>query len=321
MKICIFVDGLDEYDGRPGDVIRLIEVLKTSTNTKACVSSRPWNEFERAFGQDERNKLYMQDLTRSDIRKYVRDTLENNDTFRELIESEGEESSMALVHDIVNAAQGVFLWVILVVKSLLEGLTNADTFNYLQLRLRHLPRDLDDYFERILFSVDDFYSSQASRMCLITLTAARPLPLMSYWFIDQESSRYAFDLEVEPMQLQSIHSRLEAMKKRLNACCKGLLEITRDDPELDQDVDISHKFFVQKVDFLHRTVRDFLRIPQTQHRLWDRLPKDYNPEVAICTALLAQVKSSPHDRNESFNLLQIMFFLHAGALEEEGIPV
>ncbi|KAF4544448.1 uncharacterized protein LTHEOB_6018 [Lasiodiplodia theobromae] len=173
---------LSDVDIKIYDVIRLIEALKASADLKACVSSRPWNAFERAFGQDQANKLYMQDLTKSDIRKYVRDTLEDDETFQELMESEGEASSMELVHDIVDAAQGVFLWVILVVRSLLEGLTNSDNFKKLQQRLRDLPKDLNEYFERILFSDDNFYNDQASAMCLVTLIAARPLPLMSYCY-------------------------------------------------------------------------------------------------------------------------------------------
>lgn len=325
IRICIFIDGLDEYDGRPGDVIRLVEALKTSANLKACVSSRPWNEFERAFGQDQANKLYMQDLTKSDIRKYVRSTLENNEMFGKLLESEEDADSMALVHEIVDNAQGVFLWVVLVVRSLLEGLPNADTFSDLQRRLREFPKDLDEYFEQILFSVDDFYRKKASVMCLVTLAAAKPLPLMSYWFMDQENSRYAFDSPVESMRLQLIDSRLEAMKKRLNAYCKGLLETPNDHSDINQDAGLFHKFFGLNVNFLHRTVRDFLKIPQTQHRLLDQLPEGFNAEIAICQALVAHVKSSPQkgkwlSYEQPRKDLMDTLFLHVGTLEDETIP-
>jgi hypothetical protein len=40
-KFCFFVDGLDEYEGRPADIIELIDILMSFPNVKACVSSRP----------------------------------------------------------------------------------------------------------------------------------------------------------------------------------------------------------------------------------------------------------------------------------------
>lgn len=83
-KFCFFLDGLDEYDGRPADIIELIDILKTFQNVKTCVSSRPWNEFEDRFGNDSPWKLYMHDLTRDDIRLYVEDTLGKNARFRQL---------------------------------------------------------------------------------------------------------------------------------------------------------------------------------------------------------------------------------------------
>jgi len=63
-KFCLFLDGLDEYDGRSLDIIELIDIWKSFRNMKTCVSSRPWNEFEDRFGSDSPWKLYMQDLTR-----------------------------------------------------------------------------------------------------------------------------------------------------------------------------------------------------------------------------------------------------------------
>lgn len=49
-KFCFFLDGLDEYDGRPADIIELLDILKSFRNVKTCVSSRPWNEFEDRYG-------------------------------------------------------------------------------------------------------------------------------------------------------------------------------------------------------------------------------------------------------------------------------
>lgn len=41
IRFCFFIDGLDEYDGKPSEILPLIELLKSYPNVKMCVSSRP----------------------------------------------------------------------------------------------------------------------------------------------------------------------------------------------------------------------------------------------------------------------------------------
>jgi len=108
-KFCFFIDGVDEYDGKPSDIIRLIDLLKSTLQVKLCVSSRPWNEFEKAFGQDQPMKLYMQDLTTSDIRAYIADTLEKDRGFQDLKQRDNRYKD--IVQDILDAAKGVYIFV------------------------------------------------------------------------------------------------------------------------------------------------------------------------------------------------------------------
>jgi hypothetical protein len=74
------------------------------------------------------------------------------------------------------------------------------------------------------------------------------------------------------------------LEKRLNDRCKGLLEVVT----INSYPRILSK---KKVDFLHRTVRDFLRLDDIKALLAQRLETPFNPNFAICTALLAQTKS------------------------------
>lgn len=68
------------------------------------------------------------------------------------------------MQEIVERAQGVFLWVNLVVKSLLSGLGNRDDIADLQRRLRLLPTELEDLYEKMLFRrADEFYDEKASQ--------------------------------------------------------------------------------------------------------------------------------------------------------------
>jgi len=49
-KVCFFIDGLDEFDGKPITLLSAIHKILELPNVKACLSSRPWVEFEDAFG-------------------------------------------------------------------------------------------------------------------------------------------------------------------------------------------------------------------------------------------------------------------------------
>ena len=308
VKFCFFIDGLDEYEGKPGDIIRLIELLKSTLQVKICVSSRPWNEFEKDFGQDKSKKLYMQDLTRGDIELYVRDTLENDGGFQEL--KQRDSHCLDLIQEVVDAAEGVFLWVFLVVRSLLEGLTNADRIVDLQRRLRLLPTDLNEYFERILFTVDNFYRKQTAQMFRVTLAASEALPSLCYWFIDQEDPFLMEKLEVGPLSEEATSDRLKQIQKRLNACCKGLLEAQT----------MVSKYI--RVDFLHRTVRDFLLLHEMQQMLDKWAGEGFDANVAICEAIVCLVKTTPqhvsyfNSRGPVSDLVGT-FFYHVRVLEED----
>lgn len=59
-----------------------------------------------------------------------------------------------LIEEIGHAASGVFLWVRLVVSSLLNVLGNHNDISYLQMRLRELPPDLDDLYNHMVFKDD-----------------------------------------------------------------------------------------------------------------------------------------------------------------------
>ncbi|KAK4148964.1 hypothetical protein C8A00DRAFT_19297 [Chaetomidium leptoderma] len=322
-RCCFFIDGLDEYEGRPNDIIELIRIFRHMPSVKICISSRPWNEFEQSFGQDGCCKIYMQDLNRDDIRNYVSDVFQKDSNYQAL--DEDDEAGADLIDEIIEAAQGVFLWVILVVRSLQEGLVNGDRIVDLEARLRQLPRDLNEYFEKILLSdVDKFYRPQSARMFAATLNAQDRLPLMAYWFMGQDDANYAFELGVCPLGEEQMNKRFEQTRKQLNACCKGLLEPHyRESYGVDEDMLSSDMYFECKVDFLHRTVKDFLDSQETRAFLSSWSQGAFDSDTSICCALLAQIKTAPRiysDLRSSAKIpnLLTLFFLHYRALN--GMP-
>jgi hypothetical protein len=190
----------------------------------------------------------------------------------------------------------------------------------LQRRLRLIPTDLNEYFERILFTVDNFYRKETAQMFQVTLIARDALSLMSYWYMDQEDS-FLENLKARPVSKAIIDGRLAQMYKRLNACCKGLLEV--------QSVTSRGRhegYFYLKVDFLHRTVRDFLRDPDMQNMLGKWVGTDFDANIAICQSLIAQVKTAPQDRSylhlgNAMARVINLFFGHANVLEDSQYPL
>jgi hypothetical protein len=287
-KFCFFLDGLDEYDGRSADIIELIDILKSFQNVKTCVSSRPWNEFEDRFGNDSPWKLYMHDLTRDDIRLYVEETLGQNSRFRQLQKEDPQCPNF--VWNIVSEADGVFLWVFLVIRSLLEGLTNSDRIKDLQERVNETPKDLKDYFKTILFSTENRYRTQTARIFTVAVNTEAELSLMAYWVIDQENPKYMFQCPAGTPAEEILNSRLENMRRRLKVLSKGLLEAEHTVPEPVDD-----PLFGFEVGFLHRTVRDYLQTPDAQSMLQSWSDDTFNVDWEICSAIGALAKMAPRE--------------------------
>lgn len=115
-RFCFFVDGLDEYEGDYTEVIDTLNKLASNDDIKVCFSSRPWNVFEKRYGENFGKKLELQNLTQGDITRFVKEALFDDSRFQELKAKDIRYDE--LVTEIANKARGVFLWVFLVVRSL-----------------------------------------------------------------------------------------------------------------------------------------------------------------------------------------------------------
>ncbi|KAF6805984.1 hypothetical protein CSOJ01_09126 [Colletotrichum sojae] len=113
-KLFIFVDGLDEFGGEHDALIQLCQAIVSFDNVKACLSSRPWVVFEEAFRQEPRLKL--ENITFDDIVAYITDKFTRNSGYQALRKRPSDLPSN-LIKKVAKRSRGVFLWVILVVKS------------------------------------------------------------------------------------------------------------------------------------------------------------------------------------------------------------
>ncbi|KAL9089231.1 MAG: hypothetical protein Q9165_005799 [Trypethelium subeluteriae] len=191
---CLFVDGLDEYSVPEGgsyrELAQLLEEISDSPHVKLCVASRPENDFVDIFGVSEDRRLRVEDFTEHDIRLYVLDCFHGSRHFRnkQILDARYEH----LVQQIVEEAKGVFLWVFFAVRSILQGVTNADKIEELEKRLSLVPKTLEGYFQHMLDSVDDEYKDSTPWQIQIALAADTPIELILWWFLDGETIDFAF---------------------------------------------------------------------------------------------------------------------------------
>jgi len=161
-------------------------------------------------------------------------------------------------------------------------------------------------------------------MFLVALKAHDTLPLMSYWFIDRDGPEIATKIEVKPWSMQKVRQRLKNAEKRVSACCKGLLEVQFYDSENYDNGSLSSSvLFNWKVDFLHRTVRDFLFKSDVKKKLEGWTNPGFNVNIVICEAILAQIKTAPQDIayfgvDGPIRKLMNIFQYHADILASSG---
>ena len=224
VRYCFFVDGLDEFDGDFLELGAFLRAISSRPNAKVCISSRPLQDFEQQFG--EVPQLRLQDLTIDDISLFVRDKLGDHPQFK-ILTAEGRGESRSLIEEIVSMSSGVFLWVSLVVKSLLKGLTNRDTLADLRKRLRELPDELDGLYNHMLASIrPPFYREQASRLLQLVYHQDQPMTAACLSFADDDNnSHLVFEKGFDSVRFSELPRRTEAMTLKLRSRCAGLLEV------------------------------------------------------------------------------------------------
>ncbi|PMD63790.1 uncharacterized protein K444DRAFT_626482 [Hyaloscypha bicolor E] len=280
LKICIFVDGLDEYHGDHSEIARLFVEVGQSKHVKVCVSSRPLLVFERGFGSFP--GLSLQNLTFDDIKIYVKSRLGDNERMKEL-KYEEPELQPRLIDEILNKAAGVFLWVKLVVQSLMEGIGNFDRGEDLERRLQELPDDLEDLYWHMLGRVKpSWYLEEGFRLLLLVKAAHHRLTLRQLCFAETPDLKFAILSEPLKFSQKKQKDMCISMRGRTKSRCLGLLEVSNTAETSPTK---------QTVQFLHKSVKDFLETPNAQRHISKCLcGKGFDPDVQLMSGFLIELK-------------------------------
>ena len=298
LRLCLFIDGVDEYSGEPTDIAELLRTV-VSFKVKIVVSSRPTGSCVAAF--EEYPKLRLQDLTRDDITSYIEARIKTEKNMQLLRPNQPEDVDR-LVQEISSRSSGIFLWVVLVVKSLLQGLIEGDQLGDLRKRLYSYPRELEPLYKHMLESVHDLHRVQASRYLQIVLRSTEvqdkyPLSLLQMSFADEDDPNTVLKLPFGRLSTTEICSRCEAVGRRLVSRCCGLIEWV-DGTKSSSEPGSS------EVNFLHKSVIDYLRIPDT----WTSVTRitagiNYDTNWTLASSCLSMLKISAATERTSGHLL------------------
>ncbi|CAN9171605.1 unnamed protein product [Alternaria alternata] len=247
-----FIDGLDEFNGNHRDGISFVKSLVTSAHIKILVSSRPIDTCVAAFSSAP--MLRLQDLTASDIATYINDVVRAHPYTAEHSYLSGK-TVQRLVNDIRRKADGVFLWVVLACRALIEGLEAYDDEEELRRRVDELPPELESLFQHILNGLPPRYLQQAAkllRVCYVNRLLQIEAEISAFGL----AWAHVQDMDISKLgnfvqfSLDQRKEKYKILEGRLRSRCRGLLEFRT--PVSDE---------TPSIDFMHRTVFEYLSVP------------------------------------------------------------
>uniref|UniRef100_A0A0D2XJE7 Nephrocystin 3-like N-terminal domain-containing protein n=1 Tax=Fusarium oxysporum (strain Fo5176) TaxID=660025 RepID=A0A0D2XJE7_FUSOF len=253
-NLIMFINGLNEFDGEPEALVGWVKRAVEKFGIKVCVGSRPWTAF--ADGFEQHPSLTMQHLTASDIEAYVDGHFNTSPAFKQWQAISVKETEK-LRQQFLIKADGVFLWVYVVVKDLMSALARGKSLKELHAILDALPVDVIKMYTKIYENLDPNEAATASRYLAVRLASAISLTTDVLWSIEEKTTAPPHDL-YEPDLRDGI------IERRLDSSTRGMLELSRG-----------------YIEFHHRSVREWLLLDDVSQLMDSRLPIDFNATILL----------------------------------------
>ncbi|KAK2687608.1 hypothetical protein QWA68_013486 [Fusarium oxysporum] len=314
--ICMFFDGLDEVRNEDGfsKLAQSIQLISQLPRTKLCISARPEAQIVRWLRTTNAAGILLEDLTRFDMLQFIRVR------FRQLLPNSqvSSTSSQYLRQKLVDKAQGVFLWLYLASRSIIDGIENEDSENMLLARLNALPGDLEnlyiDMWQR-MNARSPVYQETARRYFRYVLQEPGHQVLMGVgqdriffsqpWIVQiacAENPELQEKLlkSMGTIRLTEILQRCEDITASIHNRCAGLLEVQLGEHchHIYEKLENNRNAF-GKVVFIHRTAHDFLTDTEAGQGILGCGPlSDFSLQTQllnglICTAIFLEFALRP----------------------------
>lgn len=265
-----------------------------TSNLKFVLSSRPISECVDILRHHP--SLRLENLTREDIRRYAVDILQDK------AEDMGHESELEnIIEEVVHKSCGVFLWVAVVVRSLFAGLRDGDTLDELQIRLNNMPSELSDLYRHMIDRIPHNYRTQAFQMLQVLAANFgqrhgapdggyfRPFPALQLSFALEDTAQSLQVPRIQPLSETEAAKRLHQIEARVRSRSLGLVEIKE---SIDR-ASCRGGFRQYHVDFIHRTVMEFLKEPEAAATLQSHTGgSNFDPYHALFASSVSMIKST-----------------------------
>ncbi|KAJ5263193.1 hypothetical protein N7478_010798 [Penicillium angulare] len=307
----VLLDGLDELSEPHGGVNKLFHLLNrfvAADRVKLCVSSRPEPRFGIKFASNP--SIRMQDLTRSDIRKYTADFL------KDLQLSPEDELYEKIQQQIGDKAEGVFIWVYLVLRNVKSGIEDyAESWDDIYHRIVKLPPDLmalyKDMWSR-LSGNNEKYIKKAARYFQYVRSGPFESSIAFLSLIANDEKLEALAAPDESPCADDLIEICEATFKTLLPVAAGLLEAGNvnlgKSPDFRSESERKvYKWESLDVQFIHRTASDFVESAEGKE-LFARYT--LNPEGWSLLGIKAEITLRSATRYQNWPLFHTWFAIN-----------
>ena len=231
MDLCWFVlDGLDECE--PQARTELLQICKhLMEKAKILITSRKENDIDRWMTQLDEKKLGTIIIEPEDNCLDIRNYVENR--VRDM-EIDDEDLETLVIERLIGGANGMFLWV----RLMIEDLSEAERDEDLEEALKSLPDGLDELYARVLDRINNFKkeSKRETARQLLQWIACAMEPLS----IPELEHALAITFDEESFNPRR---RIRRTQDFVMETCGPLVEISKND---------------QHVRMAHASVKDFL---------------------------------------------------------------
>ncbi|KAF5656529.1 P-loop containing protein [Fusarium circinatum] len=282
-QYCFFIDGLDEFndDNMPNySLASQLDRWVDHQGIKICVSSRehaPWTPY---FAKFPRLRIHL--TTEQDIRRMIDKYLFDDRHLKTFDPTESEKFVSRFVHK----ADGVFIWVKLVLHELEAELNSEVSLDALYQVLDTFPKKLETFYDRILRKVD----KPEAWAVLDVLVETAKWDFRSLFTICHHSLLSGLTSNPDAYQGTSgdtpwredptaeTQALVDNFRKRVPLLFRGMVDVIpggnfRDNPALDW------------LTFSHRSIYEYLSTIQRRERLRSRV----DTQIMIVKCLIEHV--------------------------------
>jgi hypothetical protein len=186
-----------------------------------------------------------------------------------------------LRQSLISKAEGVFLWVYIVVKQLLYALERGKNLQDLGLIIDSLPTEIMELYTKIYKSTDQDDAKKAALYFSLLKAAIHEQMCSELWYIEENTI-------VDPDDGPAWMSMKRTIKRRLNSLTRGMIELSG-----KKDL-VGDAYIV----FYHRSVKEWLSLPETAPLITAHLPEHFDARLMLmkgCRSRLGRLNQISKD--------------------------